>query len=136
MRIMSFDPGESTGWIFVDGGRLRGGTVVKDFQEIENLINFYNPEVVVYESFRLYPGKANSMVWNDFYPVQVIGVILFICQQKKIPTVEQAASVKKFSGGLDQRWIDCKDPKTEHTKDAYLHLKYYLLRSKVKDLPK
>lgn len=134
MRILAFDPGENTGWAYIDTGKLEhfdAGTIVRDFTGIESLIAFYSPHTVVYEAFRLYPGKAASMAWNDFYPVQVIGIIKFLCEKSGIQYVEQAASIKAFSGGIDDRWVKYKAPdKTEHSKDAYLHLKYYLRATK------
>ena len=133
-----FDPGENTGWVCEetwDDGRvtLVGGTAVRDHRKIAELFDIYYPTHVVFERFNLYPGMAKTLSWNSFYPCEVIGVIRYLCQSRKIPYTEQAPSIKKYSGGLDDRWKQLRETcsVTEHTKDAYLHLKYYL-RNKLK----
>lgn len=87
--------------------------------------------MVVIESFKLYPGKAQSMAWNSFYPCEVIGVIKYICSIKNIPWIEQAPSVKKYFGGFKPDWSQVEKTagykRTEHVKDSYMHLKYFLL---------
>lgn len=126
--ILVFDPGESTGWVYLDTlGKLQGGTIPADHLLVGRLIEELLPDVVVIERFNLYPGKAKSMSWNSFYPVEVIGVIKYLCEKESIWLVEQAPSVKKYAGGFDMDWEKFKVniKVTEHVKDAYLHLRYY-----------
>lgn len=129
--ILVFDPGENTGWVCEetegDVTMLRGGTAVRDHRLIAELFDVFHPTLVVFERFNLYPGMAKTLSWNSFYPCEVIGVIRYLCASRNIPYVEQAPSIKKFSGGLDDRWVELRKmcEVTEHTKDAYLHLKYY-----------
>lgn len=137
--ILVFDPGENTGWVCEetwDTGKvtLVGGTAVRSHKKVAELFHIYNPTLVVFERFNLYPGMAKTMSWNSFYPCEVIGVIRYLCESRNIPYVEQAPSIKKFSGGLDDRWRLLREhfEITEHTKDAYLHLKYYLRNRKKK----
>lgn len=131
--ILVFDPGDSTGWCFRDeSGRVIGGTCGRDHREVADKIYALAPDLVVFERFNLYPQKAKSLAWNSFYPCEVIGVIRYLCDAKEIPYVEQAPSIKKYAGGLDATWYrlitECKA--TEHTKDAYLHLKYFVRNNK------
>lgn len=132
MKILVFDPGESTGWVFQNGDWLTGGTAPKDHRAVVDLIDTFQPDIIVMERFNLYPGKAASLSWNSFYPCEVIGVIRYCTLQYNIRLVEQAPSVKKYFGGFEQDWDDLKSriKTTEHTKDAYMHLKYYLLNNK------
>lgn len=127
--ILVFDPGESTGWVFRRAdGTLDGGTCPKDHTKVAELLHKYMPEIVVFESFRLYPQKAQSLAWNSFYPCEVIGVIKYLCMVDDVPTVEQAPSVKKYFGGFQQDWDRLKESSvniTEHTKDAYQLLRYF-----------
>jgi hypothetical protein len=76
----------------------------------------------------MYPGKAKSLGWNEFYPCQVIGVIKYICETEHFEMVRQDPYVKKYSGGLTDLWTEFRNTckATEHTKDAFLHLMYYL----------
>lgn len=128
--ILVFDPGESTGWCFMgESGRVIGGTCKKHHQEVAEKIHVFHPSIVVFERFNLYPQMAKSLSWNSFYPCEVIGVIRYLCDRDNIPYVEQAPSVKKYFGGFQDDWEElkslCGRDVTEHTKDAYMHLKYF-----------
>lgn len=129
--VLVFDPGDHTGWCFRDtSGRVVGGTCGKHHMEVAERIQILRPDIVVFERFNLYPQMAKSLAWNSFYPCEVIGVIRYLCDRYSIPIVEQAPSIKKYFGGFQQDWFTLKeicDPKevTEHTKDAYQHLKYF-----------
>lgn len=127
--VLVFDPGESTGWCYRSReGRVTGGTCKKHHMEVAERIQVLNPDIVVFERFNLYPQMAKSLAWNSFYPCEVIGVIRYICDSANIPIVEQAPSVKKYFGGFQADWDQLKELScgvTEHTKDAYMHLKYF-----------
>ena len=135
--ILVFDPGESTGWCFqASNGMIYGGTAQKNHLEVANLIRETQPDIVVLERFNLYPQMAKSLSWNSFYPCETIGVIKLVCMEMVIPIVEQAPSVKKYFGGFQSDWntigflpIELEAYSkgvTEHTKDAYMHFKYFM----------
>lgn len=131
--IVAFDPGENTGWVaaWISNDfkieKIIGGTIVRNFNDFDVLKAGFETSnkviTVIYETFHLYPSMSASMAWNSFYPCEVIGVIKFLFGQYEI--IGQAPSVKKYSGGLDDIYKQLTGV-TEHTKDAYLHLKYYL----------
>lgn len=138
--VIALDPGVTTGWFFKryneDGTfTMQGGTVGNYHAAVFELLSRLRPDVVILETFHLYPGKAKSLSWNSFYPCEVIGVIkLWIQFQRiqgvKVEEVKQSPPVKKYAGGLQEDWVhfqkfDLKEPVTEHVKDAYLHLKYW-----------
>lgn len=127
--VLVFDPGDHTGWCFRDtSGRVVGGTCGKHHMEVAERIQILRPDIVVFERFNLYPQMAKSLAWNSFYPCEVIGVIRYLCDRYSIPIVEQAPSVKKYFGGFQRDWDQLKalsQDVTEHTKDAYQHLKYF-----------
>lgn len=132
-RVLVFDPGESTGWVFgIDDYLAAGGTIGRDHEKVAQMIFELEPDIVVVERFNLYPGKAKSLSWNSFYPVEVIGVIKYICMVHGVTLVEQAPSIKKYAGGFGADWDEFKLRNksalkvTEHVKDAYQHWKYYL----------
>lgn len=136
MFILALDPGNSTGYVTyrteVGSNSLSGGTIFEDFESVFNLCK--QADLIVYETFNMYPGAAKHLVWNSFYPCQVIGVIELAAQMFMIPVVRQSPGIKKFSGGLDKVWkgfVRRNLDKTEHTKDAFLHLKYYLIKEKM-----
>lgn len=130
-RILVFDPGNHTGWVFRDDQyHLSGGMFYEDITRLPVLFDTCKPDVVVYETFNMYPGAAPHLVHNDFYPCQVIGVIRFLCVLYHVPfVVPQAPSVKRYAKGLDDRWSSLRSvlklDTVEHTKDSYLHLQYY-----------
>ena len=130
--ILCFDPGDHTGWCYQDeNDAVVGGTCQKNHLEIAECIQLHPADIIVIERFNLYPQMAKSLAWNSFYPCEVIGVIRYICMRDQVPIVEQAPSVKKYFGGFKDDWYKLKelcDPKdvTEHTKDAYMHYRYFL----------
>lgn len=138
-KVLCLDPGESTGWFFYDGPmpyvfnnvepNVQMGTVKKFYLDIGKLIDILEPDIVIFETFNLYPGSAKSLIWNSFYPCEVIGIIKYVCMSKCIELVAQAPPVKGYSGGLDDLWLSWRKGSnyqaTEHTKDAYLHFRYY-----------
>jgi len=135
LKILVFDPGESTGWVFWEEGVVvSGGTCGKNHREVADKILTLKPDIVVFERFNLYPGRAQSLSWNTFYPCEVIGVIRYIAESANMEIVEQAPSVKKYSGLVKKNeswlWNDLKarmqGKVTEHTWDALQHLQYYL----------
>ena len=132
-KILCLDPGESTGWVLgTEEKAIRGGTCKRNHLEVAQLIKDERPDIIVLERFNLYPGMAKSLAWNSFYPCEVIGVIKYVCSDplSPIPVVEQAPSVKKYFGGFQQDWDELlskhKGSCTEHTKDAYMHLRYFM----------
>ena len=134
-KILVFDPGESTGWVCqIADGTVLGGTAPKHHPAVEELLYKYEPDIVVMERFNLYPGMAKHLAWNSFYPCEVIGVIRNHCLKNSIQLVEQAPSVKKFAGSITEMWEKLRrtatTPVTEHTKDALMHLAYYLRNNK------
>lgn len=141
--ILVFDPGESTGWCYkAVNNTVYGGTAKKDHLEVAKLIRVAQPDIVVLERFNLYPQMAKSLSWNSFYPCEVIGVIKEVCMELNIPVIEQAPSVKKYFGGFQNDWntigylpVDLErfsKGVTEHTKDAYMHYRYFMRNSYAK----
>lgn len=142
MIIVCFDPGNHTGWVAQDTetGKMEAGTLLEETM-MEGLIDVFNklqPEIVVFETFNLYPGMAKSLSWNSFYPVEVIGQIKLLCKMNGITKiVGQAPSIKKYAGQPTRAEVAdlrerCKHSNsalwgifTEHTKDAWLHLLYF-----------
>lgn len=132
MSVIALDPGNSTGWcsrdVFND---LIGGTIGENHSEVYTLLNAINPDIVVYETFQMYPGKAQKLFWNTFYPCEVIGVIkLWVMQHPKIKLVGLQPSVKKFALGPNElelwKTVRLRDEKsTEHLRDAVRLLRYF-----------
>lgn len=142
MCVIALDPGNSTGWVVrLSTGELVGGTIGESHREVYKLLRDYSPEVIIYETFQMYPGKAQKLIWNTFYPCEVIGVIKLYAQKAqrigepyfkegKPVLVGLQPSVKKFAFGPEEAdgWKKVDrfgQPATEHLRDAYRLLRYW-----------
>ena len=139
--ILCLDPGDHTGWAFLDrDDTFSCGTVDKQKDSVNHLrlvaerIFVLNPDIVVFETFALYPSMAKSLAWNSFFPCEVIGAIRLTSTRVGCEVVGQAPSVKKYAGPLPKKFYDYIDyygeKVTEHCKDATQHLCYYLRQHK------
>lgn len=131
-RILALDPGNSTGWVArgMPNYDLLGGTIIDRHICVWNLMESIKPEIVVYETFQMYPGKAQKLIWNTFYPCEVIGVIRLWCQLNEVPIIGLQPSVKKYALSPEEAklWatiIPMDGEITEHTRDALRLLRYY-----------
>lgn len=131
MSVIALDPGNSTGWVFREAdGSLSGGTCGEDHVAVWKLLEEYHPQVVVYETFQMYPGKAQKLIWSTFYPCEVIGVIKLWATVNGAQLVGLQPSVKKFALGTTElelwKTVNRYDaPATEHLRDAVRLLRYY-----------
>lgn len=144
MLVVALDPGNSTGYCYRWGEhpeQLFGGTLPENHKKVWNLLEALNPTTIVYETFQMYPGKAQKLIWNSFYPVEVIGVIkLWAMNHPECKLVGLQPSVKKFAlaNSEQELWktvniVDGTDKATEHMRDAVRLLRYYE-RNKSKSL--
>ncbi len=144
MSVIALDPGNSTGYVFrrnTNDDDLYGGTLGENHLDVWRLLSHFKPDVIVYETFQMYPGKAQKLIWNSFYPVEVIGVIkLWAMNHPECKLVGLQPSVKRFAlaNSEQELWktvniVDGTDKATEHTRDAVRLLRYYE-RNKSKSL--
>jgi len=124
VRVLAFDPGVTTGWAFFDGPELVVCGEAK-WDEVANVIETNEADVIVYESWRLYPWKKNQAVWDEFPAVQVIGIIKEFARRLGIPIVEQAASVKQVMTDNHLRKCGLWVKGSTHMRDAIRHAAFY-----------
>lgn len=125
-KVMVLDPGDSTGCLIRDrDGKFYGRTIVKDHKKLYDYMVTEKPDIVVYETFQLYPSKAMKLQWNTFYPCEVIGVIKLTTDLIKAPLIGLQPSVKGFIGTLDFKDIILTEKITEHIKDTYRLFNYW-----------
>lgn len=131
MSIIALDPGNSTGWVARIDDKLIGGTIGECHRKVWQLLNNLKPDTIVYETFQMYPGKAQKLIWNTFYPCEVIGVIKLYKQlYPDVKLVGLQPSVKKYALGnselQDWKTVDRQgEIATEHLRDAFRLLRYY-----------
>lgn len=131
--VVSLDPGDTTGWsVFQDGELKSAGQIPGTAQEIENLLESWEPAVVVAEEYRVYGWKAKQHSWSDVPTLQLIGAMKYICEKLGIPYFMQSAQQAKGFATNDklQGW-GLWQASSRHANDAIRHAVYYLLCSKV-----
>lgn len=151
-RQLYVDPGEEAGWCVGSGDKLLGGGQTKLFQlahdfydalhegkgplaegasgllrsGVEPFENEGEFDLVVIETFALYPWKAKELAWDEFRTVQLIGALQFVAQLYDIPVHKQAAKIKERAkaGGVEELFIR---PLVEnrHQNDAIMHFWFY-----------
>jgi len=138
MRVLSYDPGKSTGWCILEGTnteqKLIAAGEIPDWHGVKDTINKFQPDVIVFETFQLYAWKAQSLSWNTFLPCEVIGVIKFIAEELDIPCIGQGPAQRVFF--TDDRLKACGiTSPSKHAKDAIRHGMYFLRFGKDKIAP-
>lgn len=140
MTILGLDPGESTGTAVFDipdiikiipiKGDLKKWLIyedeLKDWREIASVVEQYEPQVIVFEEFRLYAEKAQSKTRSDFPEVKIIGQIEMIAETNKIPTYKQSASIAKtFYTDAKLKQLNLWMRGERHARDAIRHVLYF-----------
>lgn len=133
MRVLSFDPGGTTGWCCMDKqddkkmpGILVARGDIPDWHGVAELIREYKPDVVTFEVFRLYASKAQSKSWDTFLVVEVIGVIKYLCECWDIRLVEQTPSEGKQFFNTEKLKVLGLYQSVTHINDATGHALYFL----------
>jgi hypothetical protein len=145
MRIVAFDPGETTGYCDAevsDDGSFRVITsctiawsarfrVTRELLQGMHLTVPLLPDAIIVESFRLYYHKKDDQVGNDFPSSQFRGIIETFAWELGLldKVVLQPASVMSRVAILAEHVPQVI--RSEHARDAYRHLRYYVV-TKVK----
>jgi hypothetical protein len=127
-KALSIDPGKHNGvslWEYdKDGNYEMYNASAIDKQALYNLIEYGDMDLIIYEGYRLYADKAQTMIGNEFETPQIIGVIKYLADKRSIPTVMQMATCKRF---FDDKRIKKMgfNPPTMHAKDSIRHWLYW-----------
>ena len=121
MRLLVFDPGETTGWAFLTDGKISGGSFPL-WAQVKELINCYRPDVVLYESFYLRARAARHLIGSPFLTVQVIGVIRYLTDELGAVSVSQMPAQRTGILLKRMRGFD------RHARDAVKHGLRYLIK--------
>lgn len=95
---MSFDPGETTGFVVLSCNLGSLETKTKDsgtfhmWDDAEKIIHDNDPDVVVAEDFKLFPHTAKALSYSRMYSSEVLGVIDFLVSKRDQPLYRQPAS--------------------------------------------
>jgi len=122
MRLLVFDPGETTGWSFLADGKIIGGSFSL-WSEVKPLITIHRPTVVLFESFNLRAGAARHLIGSSFPTIQVIGVIQYVADEAGITCVSKGPA---YRSGIYLKGIKGFD---RHARDATKHGLRYLAKA-------
>lgn len=141
MRIMAFDPGETTGACFMNGMTLTSkqlSTPPKDFMNSLATIEQYimdrePPDVIVIEDYRVYGWAKDEHAWNSLHTPKLIGGMHAIIRDMwgvwgaEVPVILRMASEAKQFVTDDKlkSWGLYADTKSQcHARDAVRHAIY------------
>ena len=143
-RILSFDPGHTTGWTCFDHGEpIRSGqidttSISACLESAQPLFHTYHPEVVVMEDYRIYKWRQKQHVGSDMLTTRIIGSLETLAIQDFVNyVVKQPAHVAK-GFCTDQKlneWGFWR-PGERHARDAIRHACYYILFGGVRKVDK
>ena len=140
-RLLSIDPGETTGWSYFEEGQLKhyGQIVIPTFKDsridamdLWYLFERYKPDAVVIEGYRIYAAKAKHHTWSALYTPKLIGYLEAICQHsnravKDVSYYIQMASSKMFCTNEKLKRWGYYPAGERHAADAIRHGCYWLL---------
>ena len=121
MRLLVFDPGETTGWAFFEDGKIRGGSFHM-WDAILKLMDAYKPTTILYESFHLNQSAATRLIGSDFPACQVIGVLKYLTARATIPLESQNPAMRSSIK------LERIPGFNLHARDAAKHGMRYLIR--------
>lgn len=102
----------------------------KTIEDVLAHLDEWQPDVIIMESFRLYPWTAKSLSWNQMLPSQVIGAVKAWTIGKNVEIIMQPASVRIISKPYTRRFEKLPIFKGKpHAKDAMRHIGYYLIKN-------
>jgi hypothetical protein len=127
--ILSLDPGITTGYVIATrAGEYPEWGELTMWAGLEDLIKKWLPACLVYEAFTLYASKARQMINSSFEAVQVIGVIMYLCEQHKIRVTHQPAL---WASRIRLPYAVSHTIHSEHARSAARHAVVYFRRHRL-----
>lgn len=146
MKIIALDPGKRTGYCESDdyGFSLSYRAVLDQTDVVDRLWSIQGGEVIViYENFMVYSDKASSLIMQELFAPETIGMIKAIAQLKgwKVHTQWAAAAKSSVSDQLLVKRgyiLNSKNvvginnsSEVRHAKDAARHLLHFVDFAKI-----
>ena len=129
MIVLSFDPGETTGWCVQDEKRELDFGQAKGLEEVMAVIDEWIEECdeIVVEDYIILQKKALAHSGSRAPAIQIIGYIKAMAIKSKKPITLYPARLKPIQQKRTQRF-----PKGAHSKnhwlDAYNHGRWHLIQ--------
>lgn len=140
--VLALDPGQTTGAALhnQNNDAINGVPLSYQFRYlsldqfavwITNTIEITDPDVIVVESYRIYPSKADLHIHSDVPVAQQIGMIRYVASYRMIPVCFQtAATAKTFVTDGKLKRSNLYLINQPHAMDALRHLYAYLILNK------
>lgn len=143
--IMSVDPGETSGTIIGRTKQHKKFDVLLAYEitwksqyDLKRLVSVYKPDWFVVEAFRLFPHKVKSLIGSNFPSCEIIGALRFVVLDYygtdgwdkivyQYPSDIKNVKILEY----DRDWV----VHSEHLKDAYKHLRRFVVLSGWNDIP-
>jgi len=132
--LLSFDPGQTTGWAYFEGDALvkQGQAKTKDLEEgivnLTKMIDTLDPQEIVLEDYRIYSWKAKEHSFSELHTPKLIGSIYAIAHARGIPVTKQPAHLaKRFCTDKKLQLWKLYAPGQRHARDAVRHACFYIL---------
>ena len=130
MKVAALDPGKHCGFAFMElGDKLHQcGLVMDDYHyvsELLDMIDRFNPNVLVIEDFRLSPHKAMQQSWDKMETPRIIGILDYWAWQRGLPVIFQQPSTKQAFPDARLKKMGLYQSNI-HTRDAIRHGLYFL----------
>jgi hypothetical protein len=133
MRILSFDPGETTGWCYQDPDKIINFGQAKGLAELMDVCEKHVGIVdhVVIEDYIVLGKKAMSHSGSRVPTIQMIGYLKAWCIQQKLgsPTLYPARLKPLQQAQIQLKPIGAH--KDNHWVDAANHGRWYLIQKKL-----
>jgi len=134
-RILAIDPGETVGWSLFVGGQLAkcGQIRTTEFTraqllELNKMLIDTQPDVIVYESYRVYSWKTDDHAWNEVHTAQIIGIIRYQAIRGGVPYTMQTAQIaKQFVTDEKLKSWGLWEKGQKHARDSIRHGIYWML---------
>lgn len=129
MKVLSLDPGETTGWCVQDEDRIIDKGQAKGFSELMDVMDEWIEDIdeVVAEDYVILGSKAMAHTGSRGVAMQVIGFIKATCIKNNKPLTLYSARLKPIQQKKTQQF-----PKGSHSKnhwvDAYNHGRWHLIQ--------
>ena len=131
-RVLTLDPGDTTGWAMLEHGSLaHSGQVAGTTARITELFDLYAPTLVIFEEFVLYPWKSAQQSFSNLPTARLIGAIELLAEQRRIPVLGQGANLAK--GVIDDQKLKnlfLYQSGKRHANDAIRHAVYAMCCNK------
>lgn len=130
MEILGIDPGGMNGlaWFSSSSGYQLTGFTQVSLNDFPLWLDAHEPipDVVVYEDYRLFKGKALQQSGSDMPASQAIGMIKAYCSVRGIKVIKQPSNILPQAALMSQLPMPADHSKS-HWISAYNHAFYWMV---------